>query len=120
RLVVLLGAAVVVALLAVRFSGAALPYAIGDPGELVRWGTPVTSALRNLLAAGTVGCLVLAVGILPRKAPAKAAARRSDAEVDGRAYPGALTLAGGFAVAWTFVSVLHLAFTYARAGRTRL
>src|SRR5690606_40311233 len=77
--------------------------------------------------------LVLAVGVLPRKVPAsrKAAdskeraprldlAARRNAEVDGRAYPTALVLAGGFAIAWTLVSALHLTLTYARAGRTRL
>src|SRR5690606_8042556 len=78
---------VVVALAAVRFSGAALPFAIGDPGAFVRWGTPVTSALRNLLAAGVVGCLVLAVGVLPRKVAAgKVAARKvASGAVPGRA-----------------------------------
>ena len=122
RLAVLLGVAVVVALGAVRFSGAALPLALGDPGPFVRWGTPVVSALRNLLAAGVVGCLVLAVGILPRKARADddAPRRTASAPVDGRAYPMALTLAGAFAVAWTCVNVLHLTLSYARAGRVRL
>ncbi len=118
RLAVLLVAAVVAALAAVWFSGAALPLALGDPGAFVRWGTPVVSALRNLLAAGVVGSLVLAVGVLPRKA--EAPGPRQTAEVDGRAYPTALLLAGGFAVAWTLVGALHLALTYARAGRTRL
>src|SRR5690606_38946475 len=41
-------------------------------------------------------------------------------QVDGRAYPASLTLAGVFAVAWTLVSAVHLTFSYARAGRVRL
>ena len=126
RLVVLLGVAVVAALGAVWFSGAALPLALGDPGAAVRWGTPVVSALRNLLAAGAVGCLVLAVGILPRRtapddgAPGSGTGARHRAQVDGRAYPASLTLAGVFAVAWTLVSAVHLTFSYSRAGRVRL
>lgn len=114
RFVLLLGAAVLATLLAVRFSGAAAPLELGDPGPVVRWGTPVTSTLRDLLAAATVGALVLAVAILPRTASGRAA------PVDGRAFPASLGLAGGMAVAWTLVSAVHLAFSYARAGRTRL
>lgn len=156
----LLLAAAAAALGAVWFSGAALPLALGDPGAFVRWGTPVVSALRNLVAAGAVGCLVLAVGVLPRRLPVprKASAddgaprpgaqteptgqgeqperpgegappartsrrdlsARQTVDADGRAYPTALLLAGGFAVAWTLVNALHLVLTYARAGRVPL
>jgi cytochrome c oxidase assembly factor CtaG/putative copper export protein len=120
-------AAVVVALLV---SGAADGVVLGDPGPLVRWGLPVTETLVELAAALTLGSLVLAVGILPRRAdlggsvgtpdPARArrAARRGAAAVDGRAYPAVLTLAGAAAAAWTALGVVQLVLTYASvAGR---
>lgn len=119
RLALLLGVAVASALAAVWFSGAALPLALGDPGDLPRWGTPVVSAVRNLLAAGVVGGLVLATGILPRAVP-DARGRAPQDDVDGRAHPAALLLSGWFAVAWTLVNAVHLVLTYSRAGRTPL
>ncbi len=47
------------------FGGGAAPLAIGDPGDLVRWGVPTAKLLVNLGAAGTIGALVLALWALP-------------------------------------------------------
>jgi len=41
--------------------GGAAPFAIGDPGPLVRWGLPVATLIVNLSAAGMVGGLVTAL-----------------------------------------------------------
>ncbi|ROO83770.1 putative copper resistance protein D [Actinocorallia herbida] len=38
---------------------------IGDAGELVRWGLPAARTVMDLAAALTVGCLVMAVILLP-------------------------------------------------------
>ncbi len=41
--------------------GGAAPFAIGDPGPLVRWGLPTATLVVNLSAAGMVGALVTAL-----------------------------------------------------------
>lgn len=121
RLLALAGAAAVAVVLGVAFSGAALPVVLRDPGPFVRWGLPLTKTLVELAAALTIGSLVLAVCVLPRRAPATRGAaaphpvslRRSRAVVDGRAYPAVLTLAGLAAVAWTVLCLVQLILTYA-------
>ncbi|WP_311836159.1 cytochrome c oxidase assembly protein [Cellulomonas fimi] len=123
RLVILTAAAVAAVALGMLFSGAAGPVVLRDPGPLVRWGLPVTQTLVELAAALTIGSLVLAVCVLPRRAARTAAAaqrsaRRESVVVDGRAYPAVLTLAGSAAVVWTALSMVQLVLTYARiAGR---
>src|SRR3712207_4131795 len=70
RLAVLGSAGVVAVVLGLVLSGAAAPSVLGDPGTLVRWGLPVVETLGQLAAALTVGSLVLAVCILPRRSAA--------------------------------------------------
>ena len=125
RLLALTGAAVIAVVGAVAFSGAALPVVLRDPGAVVRWGLPLSQTLVELASALTIGSLVLAVCVLPRRAPvARTAAgqrgqqRRSRTVVDGRAYPAVLTLAGVAAAVWTGLSLVQLVLTYASvAGR---
>ena len=114
-------AAVAAALLGVAFSGAALPALLRDPGAAVRWGLPATEVLTELAGSVTLGALVLAVCVLPRRA-AVASTRTARAGVgtaDGRAYPRSTLLAGFAAGVWTLLSIAHLVLTYASvAGRT--
>ncbi|WP_242511385.1 cytochrome c oxidase assembly protein [Pengzhenrongella frigida] len=125
RLLALTGAAVVAVVVAVAFSGAALPVLLGDPGPVVRWGLPLTETLVELAAALTIGALALAVCVLPRRAPVartvaaqRGQQRRTRTVVDGRAYPAVLTLAGVAAAVWTGLSLVQLVLTYASvAGR---
>ena len=46
-------------------TGAADVLVLGDPGTFVRYGLPVVRALHDLVAALTIGLLVLAAGVLP-------------------------------------------------------
>ena len=68
RVLALVLAAVAAALLGVAFSGAALPALLRDPGAAVRWGLPATETLTELAGSVTLGALVLAVCVLPRRA----------------------------------------------------
>ncbi|CCH79991.1 conserved membrane hypothetical protein [Nostocoides japonicum T1-X7] len=43
------------------------PYAVADPGALVRWGLPVTTAIRDVAMSATTGLLVLAAFIVPER-----------------------------------------------------
>lgn len=117
---VLAAAGVVAALVGVAFTGATAAVAVGDPGAVVRWGLPAVETLTELAAALTVGALLLAVCVLPRRAPAAQPARDAapaDASrrpvADGTAYPRSLVLAGVAAGAWTVLSVAHLVLAYA-------
>ncbi|WP_307802856.1 cytochrome c oxidase assembly protein [Cellulomonas fengjieae] len=120
RVVVLVLAAVAAALLGVAFSGAALPAVLGDAGAAVRWGLPATEVLNELAASVTLGALVLAVCVLPRRAAVASTrtARVGVGTADGRAYPRSTVLAGVAAGVWTLLSIVHLVLTYANvAGR---
>ncbi|HEY5554978.1 MAG TPA: cytochrome c oxidase assembly protein [Cellulomonas sp.] len=113
RVVVLAAAGVAAALTGVWFSGAALPTVLRDPGALVRWGLPATKTLSELAGALTLGALVLAVGILPRRQADPTDRRTTAAAGLGDAYPRALLVAGVAAAAWTVLSLATLVLTYA-------
>ncbi|WP_369055221.1 cytochrome c oxidase assembly protein [Kineococcus terrestris] len=72
-------AALAVALLALAASGGLVPPALGDPGELVRYGLPVARTVHDLAAALTVGCAVVATVVLPHPGPAWTRAVRAGA-----------------------------------------
>ncbi|MGV8978226.1 MAG: cytochrome c oxidase assembly protein [Cellulomonas sp.] len=120
RLGVLAAAGAAAALLGVWFSGSATPTALRDAGAMVRWGLPATKTLSELAGSLTLGALVLAVGVLPRR-EATATNRRpssgdpveSGASGSGAAYPRALVVAGVAAAAWTLLSLATLVLTYA-------
>lgn len=101
--------ALVAVLVGVAFTGAAAAVVVGDPGAAVRWGLPAVETLTELAGSVTVGALLLAVGVLPRRG-ADASARTA---VDGSAWPRSLVVAGVAAGAWTVLSVVHLVLTYA-------
>ncbi|GAA1234797.1 cytochrome c oxidase assembly protein [Janibacter melonis] len=58
-------AVVVTTVIGVLVGRAAVPYAAGDPGALVRWGLPVLQGVHDLAAAVTVGFLLLGAFVLP-------------------------------------------------------
>ncbi|ADG76253.1 Cytochrome c oxidase caa3-type, assembly factor CtaG-related protein [Cellulomonas flavigena DSM 20109] len=117
---VLAAAGVVAVLVGVAFTGATAAVAVGDPGALVRWGLPAVETLTELAAALTLGALLLAVAVLPRRGPGPAAPTATPARsasdrtaADGSAWPRSLVLAGVAAGAWTVLSVVHLVLAYA-------
>jgi putative copper resistance protein D len=58
---ILIAAAVLTAVAALAYGGAADPLTTGDPGPIVRWGLPMAKLLVNLSAAVMAGSLVLAL-----------------------------------------------------------
>jgi len=104
------GAAVIAALVGLLASGGAAPPVLGDPGAVVRWGLPTTTALADLAGAVTLGAIALAVFVLPRgtgRTPS-----------DGRAWARTLLVAAVAAGAWTLLSLARLVLAYANvAGR---
>lgn len=116
RVVGLVLGAVVAAVAGVALSGAALPQLLGDPGAVVRWGLPPTTALAELAGAVALGGLLLAVCVLPRRTT-PGGGRAGVA--DGRAYPRALVVGAWGAGAWTVLSIARLVLTYGSvAGRS--
>jgi cytochrome c oxidase assembly factor CtaG/putative copper export protein len=113
RVGALAAAGVAAALIGVWFSGAALPTVLRDPGALVRWGLPATKTLSELAGALTLGALVLAVGILPRRQADPTDRDTTPPAGLGDAYPRALVVAGVAAATWTVLSLATLVLTYA-------
>ncbi|MGZ8804216.1 MAG: copper transporter, partial [Microbacterium sp.] len=82
--------------------GGAAPFAIGDPGPLVRWGLPTAKLLVNLAAAGMVGALVTALFTL------KAGEREFDAALDTASISAAVfTVAAATTAFLTFVNTFN-------------
>ena len=82
--------------------GGAAPFAIGDPGPLVRWGLPIATLAVNLAAAGMVGALVTALFTL------KAGEREFDAALDMASISAALfTVAAATTGFLTFVNTFN-------------
>jgi putative copper resistance protein D len=91
-------AAGLAAAIGVLLTGAAAAPVLGDPGALVRWGSPVIKALHDLSAALTLGTMVLAATAIPPSSPA---------------WTRAVRLAGGAAVVWTLAALAVLVTGYA-------
>ncbi|MCC2309235.1 cytochrome c oxidase assembly protein [Cellulomonas chengniuliangii] len=117
RLVLLAGSGALLAVLGVWMSGAAVPGYLRDPGAAVRWGLPVVTTLTELAGSLTLGALVLAVCVLPRRAVAGAGsagrAGATGASTLGLGYARSLVLAGVAAAVWTVLSMVQLVLTYA-------
>ncbi|MCR2808359.1 MULTISPECIES: bifunctional copper resistance protein CopD/cytochrome c oxidase assembly protein [unclassified Microbacterium] len=85
--------------------GGAAPFAIGDPGPLVRWGLPAATLVVNLCAAGMVGALVTALFAL------KAGEREFDAALDLASVSAAIfTVAAASTGFLTFVNTFNPAW----------
>jgi putative copper resistance protein D len=109
-LAALLIAAVVVVLLALALAGSADAPLLGDPGAVVRWTLPTTTALADLAGAVTLGALAFAAFVLPRGTGRAAS--------DGGAWATAPLIACGAGAVWTVLGVVRLVLTYANvAGR---
>lgn len=82
--------------------GGAAPFAIGDPGPLVRWGLPTATLFVNLSGAGMVGALVTALFTL------KAGEREFDAALDMASICAAIfTVAAATTGFLTFVNTFN-------------
>ena len=87
---------------ALAFGGGAAPFAIGDPGPLVRWGLPTATLAVNLAAAGMVGALVTALFTL------QAGEREFDAALDMASVSAAVfTVAAATTGFLTFVNTFN-------------
>ncbi len=120
RLALLVLSGALLAVLGVWMSGAAVPGYLRDPGAVVRWGLPVVTTLTELAGSLTLGALVLAMGVLPRRAAppggtgsGRAARDGAASPVVGDGYARSLILAGVSAAVWTVLSMAHLVLTYA-------
>ncbi|CAN5581271.1 cytochrome c oxidase assembly protein [soil metagenome] len=80
----------------------AAPFAIGDPGPLVRWGLPTATLFVNLAAAGMVGSLVTALFTL------KAGEREFDTALDMASVSAAVfTVAAATTGFFTFINTFN-------------
>ncbi|TBN58649.1 copper transporter [Glaciihabitans arcticus] len=93
----LLFVALVSAIIALNFGGAAKPELIADVGPVVRFGLPLAKLLVNIGAAGTIGALALAAFALDAKKPE---------------YGAALDVAAASAAAWAVASGATGFFTF--------
>ena len=84
-------------LIALNIGGAAAPQALGDPGDVIRWGITPIKALGDFGMAGAIGSLVFAVFALPDRS--KVLSRTLD-------------LAGLAAAVWTLAAATYLIFSY--------
>lgn len=99
---ILVVAAVLTALAALAYGGAADPLTTGDPGPLVRWGLPLAKLLVNLAAAVMAGSLVLALFAL------KSGEREFDGALDVASIGAAvLTVAAGAVGFLTFLEAFN-------------
>ncbi|WP_345752152.1 cytochrome c oxidase assembly protein [Microbacterium rhizophilus] len=95
---ILIAAAVLTAVAALMYGGAADPLATGDPGPFVRWGLPLAKLIVNVSAAVMAGSLVLALFAL------KAGEREFDGALDVASIGAAvLTVASGTVGFLTFL-----------------
>lgn len=127
----------VAAVLGLMLTGAAAPTILADPGPAVRWGLPLVTVASQLALAGTVGALLMAVGVLPARAVRQSKSRvdsggsatRSSLDSVGRtggatkpaddgvtnpAWSLALRAAAIAAAVWTLLSLGVFVLTYAR------
>ncbi|WP_420792101.1 cytochrome c oxidase assembly protein [Arthrobacter agilis] len=113
---VLAGVVVLAALVvALFYSGAAAARQLGDPGALTRWGLPIAKVLNNTAAAGTIGALVFAVIMLPRRVGVDGR-RPKDSAPEHPAFSRVLLLASTSAVGWTLGALGVMVFTYSDAA----
>jgi len=83
--------------------GSASAALIVDPGPLVRWGTPIATALSNLAAAATVGTLVFLCFAIPRERPE---------------FERLATFAAASAAVWTIATIVTTVLAFAQAVAT--
>ncbi len=90
----------VAVVIGLAIGGTPSAHLIEDPGQLVRWGTPILSAMSNLAAAVTVGTLVFVCLAVPRERPE---------------FERLVSLAAIGAAVWTVLSIVGSVFAFAQA-----
>lgn len=83
--------------LALIIGGGAKPFLLLDPGEVVRWGLPISRAVMNVSMATTIGALVVAGFVFAEAS---------------KQLRSAMNIAAGASVLWVISGLLSLNFTY--------
>lgn len=83
--------------LALIIGGGAKPFLLLDPGEVVRWGLPISRAVMNVAMATTIGALVVAAFVFAEAS---------------KQLRSAMNIAAGASVLWVISGLLSLNFTY--------
>ncbi len=81
---------------AMELGGASHAGELGDAGELVRWGTPITKLIVSLAGAMVIGGLAVCLYVLPPGSPANRT----------------LNVVVGAGIIWSLSLVGHILFTY--------
>ena len=90
-------AMVIATVTALRIGGGAQPQLLLDPGEIVRWGLPISRAVMNTAMATSIGALVIAAFVFAENSPQ---------------LKSAMNIAAGASVLWVVSGFLSLNFTY--------
>ncbi|PFG30236.1 bifunctional copper resistance protein CopD/cytochrome c oxidase assembly protein [Paramicrobacterium agarici] len=104
---VLLAVALLAVFTGLAIGGGADAPAIGDPGEIVRFGLPITKLLVNLGAALTLGTIVIALFALDATRPAYE--RALDVAAAGA---GVYTVASAATAFYTFMNITGTQFSF--------
>jgi putative copper resistance protein D len=90
-------AMVIATVAALKIGGGAQPFLLLDPGDVVRWGLPISRAVMNTAMATSIGALVIAAFVFAEKSAQ---------------LKTAMNIAAGASVLWVFSGFLSLNFTY--------
>ncbi|MEY4491954.1 MAG: hypothetical protein RL085_365, partial [Actinomycetota bacterium] len=85
------------ATVAIQIGGAAKPFTLLDPGDLVRWGLPLSRAFLDVTMATTIGALAIAAFVF------------SEGSAKLRT---TMNIAAGASVLWVISGMLSINFTY--------
>jgi putative copper resistance protein D len=85
------------ATVAIQIGGAAKPFTLLDPGDLVRWGLPLSRAFMDVAMATTIGALAIAAFVF------------SEGSAKLRT---TMNIAAGASVLWVISGMLSINFTY--------
>ena len=92
-----LAALAIGATVAIQIGGAAKPFTLLDPGDLVRWGLPLSRAFMDVTMATTIGALAIAAFVF-----SEGSAKLSTT----------MNIAAGASVLWVISGMLSINFTY--------
>lgn len=90
-------AMVIATVAALKIGGGAQPFLLLDPGDVVRWGLPISRAVMNTAMATSIGALVIAAFVFAEKSAQ---------------LKTAMNIAAGASVLWVISGFLSLNFTY--------
>ena len=95
--VLLVFALISATIVGLQITGAANPFALADPGDVVRWGLPITRSITDIAMATSIGALVIAAFIFSENSPQLKLA---------------MNVASIAAVVWAFTGMLEFNFVY--------